>query len=140
MLCTRDSDNYDRTSLVSSLDPQLSFVPCSSEITMCSCLDPYNIEYWSNIASMLLWHLRHFCEYFFRVNKHVCNLESILLQTHDFRFFIANCLVQIFYFHFVTILLQFYVRLDVALRAIVPMIRSTRIKCIESNFTRGSTN
>ena len=59
---------------------------------------------------MLLSHFRYFREYSLKVNKHVCNPEAILLQTHDFRFSNANFLVRIFHFNIVTILLQRYVQ------------------------------
>ena len=50
---------------------------------------PYNIEFCSNIASILHGHFHHFYEYSHKVNKHVCNTEAILLDTHDFHFSIA---------------------------------------------------
>ena len=50
---------------------------------------PFNIEYCSNIASILLRHFHHFREYCHKVNKHVCKPEAILLDTHDFGFSIA---------------------------------------------------
>ena len=50
---------------------------------------PYNIEYCSDIASILLCHFHHFRKYSLKVNKHVCNPETIFLDTHDFRSSIA---------------------------------------------------
>ena len=61
---------------------------CIARTAHFSCV-PYNIEYCSNIASLLLFHFHHFREYSLKVNKHVCNLEAILLDTYDFRFSIA---------------------------------------------------
>ena len=41
---------------------------------------PYNIEYCSNIASILLCHFHHFREHSLKVNKHVCNPAAIFVQ------------------------------------------------------------
>ena len=51
--------------------------------------DPYNIEYCSNITSILLFYFHQFREYSLKVKMYVCNPEAILLNTHDFRFSIA---------------------------------------------------
>ena len=64
----------------------------------------------SHITSNIAQYFCHFREYSLNVNKHICNPEAILLQTHDFRCSIANFLVKNFHFNIVTILQQCYVQ------------------------------